>query len=444
MKYLFVLITLFLAGVSPALAADAQAIRIPVFFVTDRNLVPNKKGKVEFGTLRQYRGLCKHEPFVGVAYCVINDTEKKAKSVDMEPLGWKLIDKKEGLDGIALAEGADYAQKRAGFWEQVYSACQKMPPPNELDMFVPGYMSTFESGLRSAARLSYYSEHPILLYSWASKGKVTQYWSDEATIEWSQEHFNSVVDDLTTLSNREPSVRVRLYAHSMGNRLVLRATPMLKRANAFDEVAMICPDVDDDLVKHYASKYFERRGATIVRLYESTGDKMLRLSRFLHGGYARFGEHWEPLDLLTPKQHKVATVSAAGTNAAGASGTGSGAEEKPKPKINLPKLPPPGPLMRRMQTIDFSDIDHGTLGHRIPVELIVSLSQMNEAPPGLYFTIEQPPLKHLDADAPKPDPHDGIIKVHFKGKWKRFPVANVVRKYRPRPTLWTTKDWTLK
>ena len=285
--------------------------------------------------------------------------------------------------------------------------------------------------------MSYYSERPMLLYSWASKGALTQYWSDEATVEWSQEHFNSVVDDVTALSTRTPPMRVRLYAHSMGNRLVLRATAMLKKSNAFDEVAMICPDVDDDLVKHYASKYFERRGATIIRLYESTGDKMLRLSKFLHGGYARFGEHWEPLDLLAPKQQKVATIEST-------SGTTSSADQKPADKIKLPKMPPPGPLMRRMQTIDFSAIDLGTLGHRIPVELIVSLSQNNEPPKDLYFSIEKPPIKGLDPDAPKPDDNDGIIKVHFKSKWSSFPVTNALRRYRPRPTLWTTKDWTLK
>ncbi len=437
MKYLLLLVTLFLVLSSPARASDADAIRIPVFFVTDRNQPHKGNGKVEFGTLRQYRGLCKHEPFVGVAYCVIKDTEKKSKSVDMQQLGWKPTDQNEGPDGINLTDGTDYAQKRGAFWEQVYAACQKMPSPHELDMFVPGYMSTFESGLRSAARLSYYSERPMLLYSWASKGKVAQYWSDEATVEWSQEHFNSVVDDVTSLSTRTPPMRVRLYAHSMGNRLVLRATPMLKKCNAFDEVAMICPDVDDDLVKHYASKYFERRGSTIIRLYESTGDKMLRLSRFLHGGYARFGEHWEPLDLLTPKQQKVTTT-------ASVSGTTSSAEQKPADQIKLPKLPPPGPLMRRMQTIDFSAIDLGTLGHRIPVELIISLSQNNEPPKDLYFTIEKPPVKDLDSDAPKPDASDGIIKVHFKSKWRSFPVSNALRKFRPRPTLWATKDWTLE
>jgi esterase/lipase superfamily enzyme len=432
------LLFLLCAAMPSACAADCKALKIPVFFVTDRNRVDKgDKGPAVFGGERQYRGMCKHDPAVGVAWCIVRNTENKSGAQLCPELGWEPTEQtKEGPVNSALTTGSDYPAIRAKFWEQVYAESQKVDSPHEVDLFVPGYMSTFESGLRSAARLAYYSERPVILYSWPSKGKFTAYTSDESTIEWSQEHFNDVLGDLTALSKRESPLRVRLYAHSMGARLVLRSTPNLKQSNAFDEVAMICPDVDSGLVKHYASRYFERRGSTILRLYESNADKMLRLSKLVHGGYARFGEDYEPLDLLVPRASAKAPAVAA-ASAAPLEATVSSA-------IKLPKLPLPPPLYRRMQTIDFSAIDVGTLGHRIPVELICSLSRNNEPSHGLDIEIVQPRSRNLDPNAPKADAQDGIIKIVSTDRWRKFPLYSTMRQYRPRPTLWMTKDWTLK
>lgn len=440
-KWLAPLLFLLCLAMPAASAAECKALKIPVFFVTDRNrLDTGDKGPVGFGRDRKYRGMCKHDPDIGVAYCIVRNIERKSGAQLCPELGWEEVSTaKEGPTGITLTSGADYPARRTAFWEQLYAASQKVPSPHEVDVFVPGYMSTFESGLRSAARLAYYSERPVLLYSWPSKGKFTAYTSDESTIEWSQEHFNDVLADLTALSKRESPLRVRLYAHSMGARLVLRATPNLKLSNAFDEIAMICPDVDAGLVKHYASRYFERRGSTILRLYESNADKMLRLSKLVHGGYARFGEDYEPLDLLAPRSTPAAAKADSTENkpATPLQGTIASASM-------LPKLPLPPPLYRRMQTIDFSEIDIGTLGHRIPVELICSLSHLNEPSHDLAIEIVQPQLKKLDPEAPKPDPNDGVIKIISTAKYRKFPFYRTMRQYRPRPTLWITKDWTLK
>jgi esterase/lipase superfamily enzyme len=444
MNKLLALLFLLCIAMPAAFAQECKALKIPVFFVTDRARVDKgDKGPVEFSGERQYRGMCKHDPYVGVAYCVVRNLENKKGQELCPDLGWQPINKlKEGPAGIDLSTGTDYAARRANFWEQVYAASQKVASPHEVDVFIPGYMSTFESGLRSAARLSYYSERPVILYSWPSKGKFTAYSSDESTIEWSQEHFNDVISDLTTLSKRESPLRVRMYAHSMGARLALRATPNLKQSNAVDEMAMICPDVDAGLVKHYASRYFERRGSTILRLYESSADKMLRLSKLVHGGYARFGEDYEPIDLLIPRAAVAKAIVAADGGATASTDPASPATAGSVTKF--PRLPLPPPLYRRMQTIDFSAIDMGTLGHRIPVELICSLSRNNEVSKGLAIEVVQPHAKQLDPNSPKPDPNDGVIKIISTSKWRKIPLYTTMRQYRPRPTLWMTKDWTIK
>lgn len=444
MRFLWALVLVLCATVSAVRAEkEVKAIKIPVFFVSDRNWT-EKNGKVEFGRERMYRGMCKHDPPVGVAWCVIRNTEKKSIDALSPTLRWQASKSdKEGPAGVELSKGSDYAAKRSAFWEDVYAASQKVDSPHEVDVFVPGYMSTFESGLRSAARLSYYSERPVILYSWPSKGKFTEYSADESTIEWSQEHFNDVLADLTGLSKRQPPTRVRLYAHSMGARLVLRATPNLKASNAFDEIAMICPDVDAGLVKHYASRYFERRGATILRLYESNADSMMRLSKLVHGGYARMGEDYEPLDVLAPRGAIKTPIVASDTSGTPADGTTAPLAGTVSNTKVFPKLPLPPPLYRRMQTIDFTLIDIGTLGHRIPVELICSLSRRNELSHGLAMEVVQPKLKKLDPNAPTPDANDGIIRILPTSKWAKVPVVRTLRQFRPRPSLWKTKDWTL-
>jgi hypothetical protein len=137
----------------PAQASDCKAVRIPVFFVTDRNR--EDKGDdahVVFGRERKYRGVCKHDPYMGVAYCVVKNIEHKCSSPLWNELGWQTYqdNRREGMTGIKLTEGADYAEQRTRFFEDFYALSQKMPSPHEVDVFVPGYMSTFESGLRSA------------------------------------------------------------------------------------------------------------------------------------------------------------------------------------------------------------------------------------------------------------------------------------------------------
>ena len=70
-----VLLSLFLG--SPKAEAADRFLRVPVFFITDRNLQPRKNGEVDFGPFRKYIGECKHDPYMGPAYCVVENVEGK-------------------------------------------------------------------------------------------------------------------------------------------------------------------------------------------------------------------------------------------------------------------------------------------------------------------------------------------------------------------------------
>jgi esterase/lipase superfamily enzyme len=407
-----------------------KAFRIPVFYATDRNRVEKKRAgdKMVFGTERKYRGICKHDLFLGVAYCVIANVEHKPFSDLMKKEGWTVASRdKEGPDGIEPIEEPVYKDASAKFFDEIYSKAVGTPD-DEIHMFVPGYMSTFESGLRSAARFVYYSERPMILYSWPSKGKFTQYFADEATIEWSQEHFNDILNKMNLLAYKTPPVYGRLYSHSMGGRLVLRATPYIKNTKSLREVAVICPDVDDGVVKHYATNYFDGKTNMLVRLYLSKRDFMLRISQVVHGGYGRLGEdRTVPLDTVLPKdaQRFVTDVPGASDKADG--------------------------LNRRVLTIDFTDLDEGTLGHRIPVEVLAGLSQQGSPGGKLKLTLitsKSQPAGAANGDAKNGGtgdggPPDGIVKICKPG-WKGTPILGTLYRYRPRPYIWRTKDWSLK
>ncbi|HEY9791550.1 MAG TPA: alpha/beta hydrolase [Candidatus Obscuribacterales bacterium] len=395
-------------------------IRIPVYFVTDRNREDkHNKDVVEFGCERKYRGICKHELFTGVAYCRIRNTENKPFKSCMGDIGWKETQHHgEGPDGVELTAGDTYAARQDKLFSQLGHAAG-VTADKEMFMFVPGYMSTFESGLRSAARLSYFAERPVLLYSWPSKGKFTQYFADEATIEWTQDHFNDILGRVSSLGELNPPVHCRLYAHSMGGRLVLRATPYLKSSKSLREVAVVCPDVDDGVVKHYAAKYFDGSTDILVRLYISKRDAMLKLSQAVHGGYGRLGEDRQPLDSLLP-QNAAKFVPAADATA----------EEQSCPES----------LHRKLLTIDFTAVDIGTVGHRIPVELLTGLSQAGQPYGNLKLRVVTAKGKVISDDTTA---NDGVVTV-FKPGWRGTPIIGTLVRYRPRLRLLITKDWSLK
>ncbi|MFN8656911.1 MAG: alpha/beta hydrolase [Candidatus Obscuribacterales bacterium] len=399
-----------------------RLITIPVFFISDRNRQPckDKDNLVKFGNLRQYRGTCNHDPHLGVAYCTITNTQEKPLDKKLVDLGWKDEHKRgEGAYSVSLIEGCTYDEATEKFFDDIHKQASNTCD-QELFVFAPGYMSTFESGVREAARFAYYSERPVLLYSWASKGTFKGYSSDEASIEWSQEHYNDLIGELNGLASRKPAVSVRLFAHSMGSRLIVRAAPLIKGRDTFKEISLVCPDIDDGLVKHYISRCMTNDGKTTIRLYMSHKDRMLALSKLVHGGYARLGQDQE----LIPASPYKASDSCSG-----------------KPTIET---------LKRFQTIDFTELDFGKLGHKIPVALVCSLSQTGKPPEGIELIHK----KGKDADCSEimltvSDIDDdeaqnllGYFLAH-RCEGAKFPVANAVKKGLPKvPGI--KKDWTIK
>lgn len=359
-------------------AAAAQAandvhkyVRIPIFFVTDRNMLPAKTGAdtVAFGPHRRYVGHCKHDSYFGTAYCVVENTEGKRLNGNLANLGWAAAQPKEnpGAYAAALSNGENAHQQEADFFNHLQEMTNTVPDKN-IFVFVHGYNESFDEALLKAAGVAYHAERPLILYSWPSVSKLCAYESDENNIEWSQFHFNKFVESLQAFCAQDPARKIRMVSHSMGNRLVLRASPLFKEQKCFAEFAVVCPDVDQGVSQHYAASYFSDQGMAKIRLYMSRRDKALALSQLIHGGYKRLGEQATGL---------VNTFLFANRPPGEAMPAGGSEFDR--------KL---AQLKQRLQTIDFTDIDTGFLGHTVPAKLICRMSFTNSPPDDLCLAEE--------------------------------------------------------
>jgi esterase/lipase superfamily enzyme len=120
-------------------------------------------------------------------------------------------------------------------------------------------------------------------FSWPSRGSVTAYPADEASIEGSEQ---AITDFLVDFTQNCGAGKVHVIAHSMGNRGLLRALQRIA-ANAetrgkvkFDQVLLAAPDVDRDLFLNLARLYPEHAARTT--LYASDVDLPVHLSAKLH------------------------------------------------------------------------------------------------------------------------------------------------------------------
>ena len=375
----FILVFLLLAAEQAVCAAEGtdRLLRIPVFFITDRNLQTGKSGEVDFGPYRKYVDECKHDPFMGSAYCIVENLEGKQLSDRLKKLGWSNAESKDKLgDFKATPLTADSFDKiQHDFYKKVHEKALLTDDKNVI-VFAHGYKNSFHGALGTAARLAYYTERPLIFYSWPSAARLSSYSNDENNVEWSQEHFNEFVSHLDQLCTDDPSVKIRMFAHSMGTRLVVRATPLLREKPYLIEGGLICPDIDDGLVKHYAMRYLSVNGTTEIRLYMSRRDKALALSQFLHGGYTRLGEQADAISGWVGRSFARQNAKTDKDSEATKASEAEFAERLNKTK-------------KRMQTIDFTAIDRGLIGHNVPAKLISNMSYTNTPGPGLKLVPEE-------------------------------------------------------
>ena len=179
-------------------------------------------------------------------------------------------------------------QDRKAFFAEIREAMQSAresgEPPHAL-FYLHGFNVSFEEAAVRAAQIGYDLKVPgaTAFFSWPSRGSVTAYPVDEASIEASEPAITEFLVDFAANCGAD---KVHVIAHSMGNRGLLRALQRIA-ANArtqgkvtFGQVFLAAPDVDRDLFLDLARLYPEHAERTT--LYASDGDLPVHLSAKLH------------------------------------------------------------------------------------------------------------------------------------------------------------------
>ena len=151
-------------------------------------------------------------------------------------------------------------------------------------VFIHGFDNTFEQAAWRTAQLAYdlgFQGAPIM-YSWPSKGKLTNYSADEATVDWATPHLEAFLE---TLAARSQATTVHLIAHSMGNRALVRALATIAAKNAgvppaFKHVFLAAPDIDAGVFRQIAATF--PSAASDVTLYASSRDEAIVASEKIH------------------------------------------------------------------------------------------------------------------------------------------------------------------
>jgi esterase/lipase superfamily enzyme len=179
-------------------------------------------------------------------------------------------------------------QERDAFFADISQAMQDARDSGEQPhalFFLHGFNVTFADAAIRAAQIGYDLKVPgaTAFFSWPSRGSVTAYPVDEASIEASERAITDFLVDFTAHCGAE---KVHVIAHSMGNRGLLRA---LQRIAAqaqtlgqvkFGQIFLAAPDVDRDLFLDLARLYPEHAERTT--LYVSNSDLPVHLSAKLH------------------------------------------------------------------------------------------------------------------------------------------------------------------
>ncbi len=177
----------------------------------------------------------------------------------------------------------------AAFWDQL-SAEAAATTSGSVVVFIHGYNYGFERHCESAAQLqrTLAGKAVVLMLSWPSNGRPTDYIPDQADVEWSVPFLARLLGDL---GDRLGADHVMVLAHSLGSRGLVFALERLSaertRRPLIGALVLMAPDFD-------AQTFVERLPALVpltggMTLYASSNDVPLKASRQLHAS-PRLGE----------------------------------------------------------------------------------------------------------------------------------------------------------
>jgi esterase/lipase superfamily enzyme len=178
---------------------------------------------------------------------------------------------------------------RAGAWQYSYDdfygtlrAMVARSMRKEAFVFVHGFNVRFDDAVFRTAQIAYdlgFDGAPIL-YSWPSQESLTPvgYATDAETSEWTAPHLRWFLEDVSAKTGAN---RIHLIAHSMGNKVLLRALDRMSPASTrkFAQIFMTAPDINAASFLQLADAV--RRNGEMATLYASANDAALVASKKL-------------------------------------------------------------------------------------------------------------------------------------------------------------------
>lgn len=176
-------------------------------------------------------------------------------------------------------------------WFHKISEQVRYADERECFVFIHGYNVRFADALKRTAQLSVdlQIQGPVVSYSWPSRGQVTAYAADEATVSWSAPNFQKLLVDLHALTEIR---KINIVAHSMGNRALLQSIERIHLQTAgqtadpspskiVGTIILAAPDVD---AQEFKSRYIHaiQNVADRATIYFTDNDRALQLSEKLH------------------------------------------------------------------------------------------------------------------------------------------------------------------
>jgi esterase/lipase superfamily enzyme len=259
---------------------------VPVFFATDRLPKSQNNKDCSFSNQRSDSG------DLGTGICHVSIPTRHEMGHLESPSWlrfWRFESRADPKKHIVLLQSRVVGAK--DFYRRIAERT-RASKRKEAFVFVHGYDVSFNDAARRTAQIAHdlkFEGAPIL-YSWPSRASLRLYPADEATIDWSQHNFEKF---LVKLAAKSGASLIHVIAHSMGNRLAMRALnsiiarKAIANDNLFRQIVLTAPDIDAGEFVNLAEAI--NPSVERVTLYASSRDKALKASRKFHAA-PRAGE----------------------------------------------------------------------------------------------------------------------------------------------------------
>jgi esterase/lipase superfamily enzyme len=245
-----------------------------VWFATDRAPLYNKSKIVGFDKTRS------HSLSYGACIVKVPKSHKIGSTGSPWWLRW--------FDDDRLHISSIFNLTVPSFWSGFSQSMRSDLSENKIAvLYVHGYNNTFESSIIRAAQIGYDLglEGGIVSYCWPSSGHLCGYFRDECEIEASEENFINFLHDLKHKSKAD---KIHIIAHSMGNRLLMRALNGISNGSygfaknevVFSQAILAAPDIYHEPFRNF-SRAFKSLFARCT-LYVSQRDSAILISKAIH------------------------------------------------------------------------------------------------------------------------------------------------------------------